>query len=114
MAILNILIYLVDEAPEALATLGSHLLTEACREGFLEIVVFLASKNIDINGEVDIGAHSSLNFSNSVDMSLETPLQAACSQNQVEVVQYLLQEKIEVTVSIVQKFYQVLGEALHR
>ena len=109
---LEILTYLIEERPDILLSLGSQLLVEACREGFLEIVVLLISKNIDIDGEIlhNSPPRESIQF----DMALETPLQAACSQNQVEVVQYLLQEQVEVTVSVVQKYYQVLGEAVKR
>ena len=107
---LDILTFLIEEEPDVLLVLGSQLLVEACREGFLEIVVLLVSRDIDINGGIHPSSSSSISF----DASLETPLQAACSQNQVEVVEYLLQEGVEVNVSIVQKYYQVLGEAVHR
>ena len=109
---LEILTYLIEEQADVLMALGSQLLVEACREGFLDIVVLLLSKNIDIDGGIPPNSPSrgSITF----DMTLETPLQAACSQNQVEVVEYLLQEQVEVTVSIVQKYYQVLGEAVRR
>lgn len=109
---LDILTYLIEEEPDALLVLGSQLLVEACREGFLDIVVLLVSKSIDIDGGIPPSSPSRESIA--FDMSLETPLQAACSQNQVEVVEYLMQEKVEVNVSIVQKYYQVLGEAVRR
>lgn len=109
---LDVLTYLIEAEPNALLDYGLQLLVEACREGFLEIVVFLVSKSLDINGAIQ--SSSSNRESISFNMSLETPLEAACSQNQVEVVQYLLQEMVEVNVSIVQKYYQVLAEAVRR
>ena len=109
---LDILTYLIQVRPDVLSTLGPQLLVEACREGFVEIVVLLRSKEIDINGEV----HPSSPRKEQIlfDLALETPLQAACSKNQVEIVEYLLQEKAEVNVSIVQKYHQVLKEAVKR
>ena len=109
---LDILIYLIEEEPLALVELGPQLLVEACREGFLDIVILLLSKNIDIDR--GILPSSSSRESIPYHSSLETPLQAACSQNQVEVVEYLLQEGAEVGVSIVQEYYQVLEEAVKR
>ena len=110
---LEILTHLIEEEPDVLLVLGLELLIEACREGFLEIVVLLVSKDIDINGGAHPNSPSSAQ-SISFDASLETPLEAACSQHQGEIVEYLLQEGVEVNVSIVQKYYQVLGEATHR
>jgi ankyrin repeat protein len=109
---LDILTFLIEEEPDVIPVLGLELLVEACREGFLDIVVLLVSKNIDINGEIHPSSPSSQSIS--FHASLETPLEAACSQNQGEIVQYLLQEGVEVNVSIVQKYYQVLGEAVRR
>lgn len=100
---------LLSEQPLLLRTHGQLLLYEACRLGHVQTVRLLIKKGVDVNPPpflvTTTDAHGRVPG---------TPLQGACVGQQPGVVNYLIENGAEVTHDIVEKYWELIGEALMR
>lgn len=99
--------FLLAEEPLLLQTHGQLLLYEACRLGYGRIVKLLIKKGVDVDP-----AQVTLDFQGG--RVPGTPLQGACVGRQPAIVNFLIENGAKVTCDIVEKYWELIGEALMR
>lgn len=100
---------LLSEQPLLLQTHGQLLLFEASRRGHVQAVKLFIRKGVDVNPSPFLVTTTAAEG-----RFPGTPLEGACIGQQTSVVNYLIENGAEVTVDIVDKYWEVIGEALMR
>ena len=100
---------LLSEQPLLLRTHGQLLLYEACRLGHVQTVRLLIKKGVDVNPLPFL-----VMTTDAQGRVPGPPLQGACVGQQTGVVNYLIENGAEVTLDIVEKYWELIGEALMR
>ena len=105
----DIIELLLSEQPLLLRTHGQLLLYETCRLGHVQAVRLLIKKGVDINPSPLL-----VTTTDAEARVPGVPLQGACVGQQTSVVNYLIENGAEVTPYIVEKYWELVGEALMR
>ncbi|XP_068741133.1 leucine-rich repeat serine/threonine-protein kinase 1-like isoform X3 [Montipora capricornis] len=105
----DIIELLLSERPLLLRTHGQLLLYETCRLGHVQAVRLLIKKGVDINPSPLL-----VTTTDAEARVPGVPLQGACVGQQTSVVNYLIENGAEVTPYIVEKYWELVGEALMR
>ena len=105
-----VLEFLLSEKPALIQTQGQLMFYMACKEGHLSIVKLLVRKGVEINPPVITmmdgdAAHGIIPGS---------PLEGACLGRQIAVIEYLIANGAVVTVEVVERFWELIGEVLIR
>lgn len=99
--------FLLSEEPLLLRTHGQFLLYEACRLGHAQVVRMLIKRGVDVDPpQIPLDSGDS--------QVLGSPLQGACVGQQTAIVNYLIENGAKVTCDIVDKYWELIGEALMR
>lgn len=99
--------FLLSEEPLLLRTHGPVLLYEACRLGHAQVVRLLIKKGVDVDPpQMPLDSQGS--------RVPGSPLQGACVGRQTAIVNYLIENGANVTCDIVDKYWELIGEALMR
>lgn len=98
--------FLLSEQPQLLETHGQLLLYEACRLGHGQVVRLLIKRRVDVDPPQILAASQA--------RVPGSPLQGACVGRQTAIVNYLIENGAKVTCDIVEKYWELVGEALKR
>ena len=99
--------FLLSEEPLLIRTHGQVLLYEACRLGHSQVVRLLIKKGVDVDPPQTLSDSQGSRAPGS-------PLQGACIGRQTAIVNYLIENGANVTCDIVDKYWELIGEALMR
>ena len=99
--------FLLSEEPLLLRTHGEVLLYEACRLGHAPVVRLLIKKGVDVDPPQTLLDSQGSRIPGS-------PLQGACVGRQTAIVNYLIENGANVTCDLVDRYWELIGEALMR
>ncbi|XP_078364681.1 leucine-rich repeat serine/threonine-protein kinase 1-like isoform X2 [Oculina patagonica] len=99
--------FLLSEEPLLLRTHGQLLLYEACRLGHGRVVRLLIKKGVDVDPPL-------VALDSQGGRVPGSPLQGACVGRQTAIVNYLIENGAKVTCDIVEKYWELIGDALMR
>lgn len=99
--------FLLSEQPILLRSHGQLLLYEACRLGHVQVVRLMIKKGVDVDPPPVLLDYEGRRLPGS-------PLQGACEGHQTAVVNYLVDNGAKVTCDLVERYWELIGEALLR